>query len=218
MRFTGGYPGIVDESEMQKLNWYNRFIFMIHERLSMLMLISFFLLCPGCFKESGVGEKAAEFSPVAWIQSPRLTSSRLKGKVVLIRWWTDECIFCINSADALNDWHEQYADSGLVIIGMYHPKPEPKVCDAEDVRQYALEKQFRFPIAVDDQWKNLKKYWLNGSIKKFTSVSFLIDRHGIIRYIHPGGEYHRDLEEGHEQCVKDYFALQEMIVNCIQTK
>ncbi len=174
-----------------------------------LLLVIFCLL--SCKEELQVGQPASEFSTIQWLQSPDLSINTLKGKVVLIRWWTDDCIFCINTASALNNWHQMYSDSGLVIIGMYHPKPEPKPCNVEDVKRFAMEKGFRFPIAIDDQWKNVKTYWLNGSRKKFTSVSFLIDRNGIIRYIHPGGEYHADLEIGHEQCVIDYYNLDDLI-------
>jgi len=135
-----------------------------------------------------------------------------------MRWRTEECILCINSANALNEWHEMYSDSGLVVIGFYHPKPEPKVCNVEDVREFVLDKAFQFPIAIDDQWLNLKKYWLDAKPRAFTSVSFLIDRQGIIRHIHPGGEYHKEFTEGHETCVEDYFKLNTKIVECIRSK
>lgn len=169
-------------------------------------------------KELSVGDKAPELAAVQWLQSPPLKLSNLKGKVVLIRWWTDECIFCINSAEALNEWYQAYADSGLVIIGMYHPKPEPKVCNAEDVREYAMDKEFRFPIAIDDQWLNLKKYWLDAKSRDFTSVSFVIDRKGIIQYIHPGGEYHKEFSEGHQKCIDDYFAMQSKMEEYLRLK
>jgi peroxiredoxin len=189
--------------------WYKQFLF----------LIIFYIPISSCTqKELLPGALAPELINTSWLQSPKLKLSELKGKVVLIRWWTDECMFCINSADALNEWYTMYSDSGLVIIGMYHPKPEPKICAVEDVREYALDKEFRFPIAIDDQWLNLKKYWLDAKPRNFTSVSFLIDQKGVIRYIHPGGEYHKEMEEGHEQCVADYLALQNMIRTCIRSK
>lgn len=179
---------------------------------------SFLILQSSCQqKELSVGVPAPELINMQWLQSPKLKLSDLKGKVVLMRWWTDECMFCINSADALNDWYQTYSDSGLVIIGLYHPKPEPKVCDPEDVREFALDKEFRFPIAIDDQWLNLKKYWLDAKPREFTSVSFLIDRKGIIRYIHLGGEYHKEFSEGHQKCVDDYLTLEKTIVECLHS-
>lgn len=164
------------------------------------------------------GDKAPELLNMQWLQSGNLKLSDLKGKVALMRWWTDECIFCIQSADALNEWYQTYSDSGLVVIGLYHPKPKPKDCDPEEVREFVLDKEFRFPIAIDDQWLNLKKFWLDAKPRDFTSVSFLIDRKGIIRYIHPGGEYHKEMAEGHEKCVSDYSELNSKIQECIKSK
>ncbi len=166
--------------------------------------------------ELKIGDKAPEFEKMEWIQSPPLHLLQLKRKVVLIRWWTDACVFCENTAESLNKWHETYADSGLVIIGIYHPKPDPKACDAEEVREFAREKGFLFPIAIDDKWINLQKFWLHSGPKKFTSVSFLVDASGAIRYIHPGGEYHEQLAEGHENCVRDFHILEQEIQHALR--
>ena len=52
---------------------------------------------------------------------------------------------------------------------------------------WAREFGFTFPVAIDRDWATLRRWWLDGHRRAFTSVSFLIDRQGIIRYIHPGG-------------------------------
>lgn len=158
-----------------------------------------------------IGDPAPAWSSIEWLNSVPLKLENINHKLILVRWWTDQCQFCENSADALNEWHEMYADSGLLIIGMYHPKPEPVTCDPEEIRNFVLEKSFRFPIGIDEHWENLKRYWWYGSPKQFTSVSFLIDQHKNIRYIHPGGEYHKKMAEGHESCVKDYHKLEQEI-------
>jgi hypothetical protein len=48
---------------------------------------------------------------------------------------------------------------------------------------------FPFPVAVDPEWQTLKRWWLTDAERKWTSVTFLIDKKGIIRHIHPGGSY-----------------------------
>lgn len=164
------------------------------------------------------GDSIPEFTKMEWVQSPPLKLSELTGKVVLLRWWTDQCGFCINSAEALNTWHQTYKDSGLIIIGLYHPKPEPIICNPENVRAFAHDKEFRFAIAIDDLWLNLKKIWLDNKPNEFTSASFLIGKNGKIIYIHPGGEYHHSLQVGHEQCVEDFFELQEQIQKAVRSK
>ena len=122
-----------------------------------------------------------------WIGSPPLELSALRGKVVLVRWFmSTECPYCAASAPALNQLHADYARRGLVVIGMYHHKrPEPLTPEA--VRGWARDFGFRFPVAIDRDWKTLNRWWLGGKQRAFTSVSFLIDRRGIIRHIHPGG-------------------------------
>jgi hypothetical protein len=72
------------------------------------------------------------------------------------------------------------------VVGVYHHKrPEP--LDVAAVRGWARDYGFRFPVAVDRDWRTLRRWWLDGHHRDFTSVSFLIDRGGVIRYVHPGG-------------------------------
>ena len=134
-----------------------------------------------------IGTPAPEWDATEWIGSPPLKLSALRGKVVLVRWFTSsDCPYCTASAPALNQLHADYARRGLVVIGMYHHKrPEPLT--TEGARGWTRELGFRFPVAVDRDWRTLNRWWLGARKRAFTSVSFLIDRRGIIRHIHPGG-------------------------------
>lgn len=147
------------------------------------------------------GDSLSEFEKMEWLNYNEITIHKLKGKVVLIRWWTDQCEYCINSADALNEWYALYHNQGLEVIGIYHVKPIDRKVDLEDVREYAREKRFWFPIGIDKDWKNLNKYWFNCGPKEFTSFSILLDKTGKIRYIHNGGEYQKQnqYEEQNEE-------------------
>ncbi|MCH8332056.1 MAG: hypothetical protein IH946_11900, partial [Bacteroidetes bacterium] len=100
-------------------------------------------------------------------------------------------------------------DDGLQVIGMYHLKPRPGNVKTGFIRKAAKDLGFKFPIAIDSRWDNLNNYWFaNNENRGFTSVSFLIDKKGIIRYIHPGPEYHKEEVKGHELCTNDYFELE----------
>ena len=146
-----------------------------------------------------------------WINSTPLTLKDLKGKVVLIRWWLDTCPYCKASAPTLNEFQKNYSDKGLVIIGMYHPKPIRKM-DKEKVEAFAEAKGFTFPIAIDDDWEALNKYWMDGPHTGFTSISYLLDRNGVIRYIHPGGSYNKDaLPFDNKQWQSDYYDIKAKI-------
>ncbi len=124
-----------------------------------------------------------------WLNSEPLTLKELQGQVVLVRWWTGPaCPYCINSAAALNEFHDLYKNEGLQVLGFYHHK-SPSPFDQNTVREYVKNLDFKFPVAVDHDWKTIKAWWLQDDRRKWTSVSFLLDRKGLIRYIHPGGQY-----------------------------
>jgi len=134
-----------------------------------------------------IGTPAPGWNVADWIGSKPVAWPDLRGKVVLVRWFTSaECPFCHATAPALNKLHHDYAGRGLAVIGMYHHKrPEPLTLDA--VRATVHDYGFDFPVGVDRDWRTLNRWWLDGHKRDFTSVSFLVDRRGVIRYIHPGG-------------------------------
>ena len=137
-----------------------------------------------------VGTKAQEWIVSDWIYSRPLSLRDLSGKVVLVRWWTaPHCPYCSASAPALNEWYEAYKDKGLIVIGLYHHKSSIPL-EIQQVKEYSVSLGFKFPVAIDKDWITLRKWWFNKNRKaRWTSISFLIDRNGIIRYIHPGGQY-----------------------------
>ena len=136
-----------------------------------------------------LGKKPPEWSGETWLDATPRPLAQFAGKVVLIRWWTaPACPYCRATAPALNEFLESYRDRGFEVIGFYHHKsPEPLT--PEHVQRYAERYGFRFPIAIDPEWRNLKKWWLNTGAERWTSVSFLLDRKSVIRHIHPGGQY-----------------------------
>jgi thiol-disulfide isomerase/thioredoxin len=138
-----------------------------------------------------VGTPSPDWDVTDWINSPPLSRDDLKGRVVLVRWWTGpDCPYCRSSAPALERWHETYARHGLTVLGFYHHKAATPLTRAHVealVRQYGL----RFPVAVDPRWRTLRRWWLDEHERGWTSVSFLLDRNGVIRLVHPGGTYSR---------------------------
>ena len=141
-------------------------------------------------KQSLIGSKAKDWVVSDWINSKPLQISDFHGKVLLVRWWTTGCPFCSATAPALNEFYKQYHARGLEVIGFYHHKSSEPL-NVDRVRKGAAELGFHFPIAIDHEWKTLNAWWLRSADKGWTSVSFLIDRQGKIRYIHEGGEYVR---------------------------
>ena len=130
-----------------------------------------------------LGRPAPPLDIKQWLNSKPLEMSDLRGSVVLLRWWTQGCPLCVATAPALRKLHEQYEARGLRIVAVYHPKP-PGSVDIPVVERDIEKKQFTYPVAIDADWSALKRWWL-GQERDFTSVSFLVDRKGVIRYVHP---------------------------------
>ena len=145
--------------------------------------------CAATAKDSKlIGHQPPEWTVTNWIHSKPLRLEDLRGSVVLIRWWTaPDCPYCKASAPALQNLHKAYGARGLRVLGFYHHKGSDGL-DARKVEAYADNLGFDFPVAIDYGWKTLNSWWLNSSNHKWTSVSFLLDKKGVVRYIHPGGE------------------------------
>lgn len=136
-----------------------------------------------------IGTHAQEWEVQDWFNSSPLRLQDLKSKVVLVRFWTAPgCPFCAASAPALNEFYEKYHGQGLEVIGFYHHKSSGPL-DPKEVQRHIERFGFKFPVAIDYEWKTLKKWWLEGRPRAWTSISFLIDKKGVIRHIHTGGQY-----------------------------
>ena len=145
----------------------------------------------GALVGGAVGQQAPEFAGISnWINSPALTMELLRGKVVLIDFWTYTCVNCIRTLPYLRDWHDKYSDKGLVIVGVHSPEFDfEKV--TENVERSAGELGVRWPIAQDNDFYTWRSY-----SNRAWPAKYLIDQHGVIRYIRIGeGAYSRTEEE-----------------------
>ncbi len=120
----------------------------------------------------------------AWINSPPLTLNDLKGKVVLIDFWTYSCINCLRTLPYLKDWYAKYHDKGLVIIGVHSPEFQFEH-DLTNVKNAVIKDDILYSVALDNQfvtWQNYhNQYW---------PAHYLINKQGQVVYEHFGeGEY-----------------------------
>ncbi|MEJ7599577.1 MAG: redoxin family protein [Kofleriaceae bacterium] len=148
-----------------------------------------------------IGSTPPAWQAERWMNSPALELGQLRGSVVLVRWLTAGCPFCSTTAPALRAFDRAYGKRGLRVVGMYHHKEEtpfdPKVYEAT-----AKKYEFTFPIAVDPEWRTLHS-WLRDAAGNpvdtgWTSVTFVLDKQGVIRHVHPGGSYVEG-EPGHTE-------------------
>lgn len=120
----------------------------------------------------------------AWINSPPLKISDLKGKVVLIDFWTYSCINCVRTLPFLKAWYEKYNKDGFVIIGVHSPEFEFEK-DLQNVKSAVEQDGIKYPVALDNHYVT----WQNFN-NAFWPAHYLIDKNGMIVYTHFGeGEY-----------------------------
>ena len=162
-----------------------------------------------------VGEPCPEWSNSKWVQGGPLRLADLRGKVVLVRFFMEsDCPYCRGTAPALNEFHQEFGPRGLVVIGMYTPKPRPRSTSVETVRRHVERYGFRFSVAVDDDWTTLRRLWLDRArAAEFTSASLLIDRRGIVRHVHTGGLYAKDATD--PQGRRDYEEMRAAILQLL---
>jgi cytochrome c biogenesis protein CcdA/thiol-disulfide isomerase/thioredoxin len=120
----------------------------------------------------------------AWINSPPLTPDSLRGKVVLVDFWTYSCINCIRSLPYIKAWYAKYKDDGLVVIGVHTPE-FPFEKDEANVQKAVRDLGVLYPVAMDNDyriWRNFNnQYW---------PAHYFIDATGHVRYHHFGeGNY-----------------------------
>lgn len=139
-----------------------------------------------------VGTTPPEWKAERWMNSPPLTVASLRGSVVLVRWWTSGCPFCAATAPSLRAFNRTYAPKGLKVIGLYHHK-EDTPFDPKVYEETAHRYEFTFPIAFDPEWHTLEAWMRDRNGNKvetgWTSVTFVLDKKGVVRHVHPGGQY-----------------------------
>ncbi len=133
------------------------------------------------------GRLASFDSATGWLNSPPLTLEGLRGKVVLVDFWTYTCINWLRTLGYVRAWAEKYAEHGLVVIGVHTPE-FPFEGDLDNVRRAVTEMRVDYPIAVDTDYG----VW-NAFGNRYWPAIYVADGQGRIRYHHFGeGEY----EEG----------------------
>ena len=121
-----------------------------------------------------------------WLNSPPLTAAELRGKVVLVEFWTFTCINWLRTMPYVRTWAEKYRDHGLVVIGVHSPEFAVEK-DVDNIRRAAADLRVDYPVAVDSDygvWHAFhNQYW---------PALYIIDAQGRIRHHHFGeGEYER---------------------------
>ncbi len=131
-------------------------------------------------------KKAPEFTGITgFVNTPApVKLADLKGKVVLVHFWTYTCINCIHTIPHLNDWYQKYSNRGLVIVGVQTPEFSDEK-NIANVKTAVNNFQIKYPVILDNNYANWKAYGNN-----YWPRDYLVDNQGYIRYSHIGeGDY-----------------------------
>lgn len=121
---------------------------------------------------------------VQWLNSPPLDAQALKGKVVLVDFWTYSCINCLRTLPYVKAWAEKYRDHGLVVIGVHAPEFAFER-DVGNVTKAMKELGINYPVAIDNDYKIWRAF-----NNEYWPAHYFADAQGRIRYHHFGeGDY-----------------------------
>jgi len=121
-----------------------------------------------------------------WLNSAPLTMEGLRGRVVLVEFWTRGCWNCRNVEPYIKAWHQRYRNRGLVVIGVHAPE-FPYERDIDGLRSYLHDHAITYPVAVDNDFASWHA-WQN----RAWPALYLVDKKGVVQYQRIG-------EGGYEQ-------------------
>jgi hypothetical protein len=120
---------------------------------------------------------------------------------------------------SLHSLHEEYLGRGLAIIGVFYPEAgRDNTLGFARVKQAVGIGHFKFSVAIDWDWrtKTLKEWWETGTYRSANSVAFILEKAGVIRFVHPGMECHDDGgDEEHAMCVDEMAKIRSIIEQLI---
>jgi cytochrome c biogenesis protein CcdA/thiol-disulfide isomerase/thioredoxin len=135
------------------------------------------------------GEIPSFSGATSWLNSPALTPEALRGKVVLVDFWTYSCINCLRALPYVKSWYEKYKDHGLVVIGVHAPEFAFEK-DPGNVRRAVSDLGIAYPVALDDNFA----IW-QGFNNQYWPAHYFIDAAGHIRAHHFGEGNYEESEQ-----------------------
>lgn len=146
---------------------------------------------------TGVNTAPALNGATQWLNSPPLTTEMLRGKVVLVDFWTYSCINCLRTLPYLKAWDEKYRAQGLLIVGVHAPEFAFEK-DLNNVATAVRDLGIYYPVAIDNQYA----IW-NAYRNEYWPAHYLIDAQGRIRHQHFGEGAYQETEQMIQTLLKE---------------
>ena len=132
---------------------------------------------------------APEISGGQWINSEPLTLKGLRGRVVLIEFWTFACYNCRNTLPTVKEWDARYRDKGLTIIGVHTPELDIER-NIDSLRREIASLGIKYPVVSDNDYSTWKAY----KVEAWPTL-FVLDKQGRVRWTHVGEGAYTETEE-----------------------
>jgi thiol-disulfide isomerase/thioredoxin len=131
---------------------------------------------------------APDFEPGNWINSEPLNIKGLRGRVVLVDFWTFGCYNCRNTLPSIKEWDARYRQKGLTIVGVHSPEfdAEKKL---ENVRREVASLEIHYPVVTDNDYATWRAY----DVQAWPTI-FVLDKFGRIRWTHVGEGAYNETE------------------------
>jgi peptide-methionine (R)-S-oxide reductase len=140
-------------------------------------------------RATGTYPVAPDFAGGTWLNSEPLTIQGLRGRVVLVEFWTFACSNCRNTLPYVKKWHEKFSNKGLTVVGVHSPEFETEQ-KIENLKREVGQLGIRYPVITDNDFAIWKAYKVNA-----WPTLFLIDKRGQIRWSHVGEGAYAEAEE-----------------------
>lgn len=137
---------------------------------------------------AGIGMTAPDIQNDTWLNSRPLTIGELKGKVVMVEFWTFGCYNCRNVEPYVKAWHRKYKDHGLIVIGVHSPEFGYEK-DVERVKTYLREHGIEYAVPIDNEFVTWTRYG-----NRYWPALYLIDKKGVIRSVRIGEGGYQETE------------------------
>jgi cytochrome c biogenesis protein CcdA/thiol-disulfide isomerase/thioredoxin len=177
----------VDRDLRTRVPEYTRALQALEESASARTELEGLVGTPGLAREERLDDygKAPEFAAIQeWVNSRPLTMAGLRGKVVLLDFWTYSCINCLRTLPYIRAWYDEYRDDGLVIVGVHTPEFAFER-EEDNVRRAVRDQRISYPVALDNEYGTWQAFQ-----NRYWPAKYFVDRRGRLRYVHFGeGDY-----------------------------
>ena len=126
------------------------------------------------------GVSAPEIISPTWINSQPLKMEELRGKVVMVEFWTFGCWNCRNIEPYVKQWHKKYEKDGLVVIAVHSPEFDHEK-EIDRVKDYVEDNNITYAVPIDNEFRNWRKYH-----NRYWPTLYVIDKQGSIQYTRIG--------------------------------